>query len=931
MNLVGRRSISSGPNLRHEAESKVLALCNLGRLREALEAFCSYQRPLSSSTYSHLLQLCVDTYAKDEGKILHDSILARGYCPNLHLDTKFIIFFAKAGDLVSARKVFDEMPEKNVVSWTALMSGYSQNGFLEETLAIFSLMHRSCNKANQFTYASVLKACTGTNCIRSGLQIQGCIEKSRFRQNLYVNSALVDFHLKCGVLQDARSLFWRMEDRDVVLWNSMIGGHAVRGLAYESFRLFFSMLKEGKIPDHFTFASILRACGLVKDFLNADKMHSFIIKSGFASHYAVAGSLIDAYVKCRRISTARLLYDSLAEEDLVSCTTLISGYSKDRSYSRDALKLYCKINQTGMKIDNVILCSMLNVSANEASLDLGKQIHGRAVKNQSKHDVALHNSLVDMYAKSGELKDAHLAFDEMKSKNVISWTSLITGYGKHGQGADAVTLFKKMEDNGVEPNDITFLSLISACSHSGLTRKGMNFFDLMVNKYTIQPRSEHYACVVDLLGRQGLINEAYNFVKRMNFKPNISVWGAMLGACGIHDNRSLGEVAAGNLLTLYPQKSVNYVVLANIYAAASLWENAWRTRKLMQQKSSQKDAGCSSIYLPRHDNMASSSKRSRISNGSSSSSRNENFSSKENEAAYERYSACKITSSRILIQPNIDFEIMPLFSSTKLSFILTLTHSYHKKIFLQFLSNLRVIPDASRMSSFVLQQKVQITKKDLENFLHLRTEGDRAHTMILDSDYNWRAVNHKLRRIDNTYHQPRVYTLHQNARIIQHVLRSCIISNVEDRINMTPLLSIVTYLIMSNTPFDEVQLILDYIHNLTDIRHPQTKRKKNLALERLVSYVLEKKYGLTYSEPPTEEPIFFTNAFFRVLFHENQPAGEEDLEGEAAPEPTPDPNQNAYQEIINRFGTMEAHFDQHFDQIEFRMKAQEDQHNANMT
>ncbi|KAI0498774.1 hypothetical protein KFK09_019667 [Dendrobium nobile] len=600
MNLVGRRSISSRPNLRHVAESKVVALCNLGRLREALEAFCSYQSPLSPSTYSHLLQLCVDTCAIDEGKILHESILARGYCPNLHLNTKFIIFFAKAGDLVSARKVFDQMPEKNVVSWTALMSGYSQNGFLEETLDIFYLMHRGCNKANQFTYASVLKACTGTGCIRSGLQIQGCIEKSRFRQNLYVNSALVDFHLKCGVLEDARSLFWRMDDRDVVLWNSMIGGLAVRGLAYESFRLFFSMLKEGKIPDHFTFASILRACGLVKDFLNADKMHSFVMKSGFANHYAVAGSLIDAYVKCRRITSARLLYDSLPEQDLVSCTTLISGYSQDRSYCRDALKLYCKINQTGMKIDNVILCSMLNVSANEASLDLGKQIHARAVKNQSKHDVALQNALVDMYAKSGELKDAHLAFDEMKSKNVISWTSLITGYGKHGQGADAVTLFKKMEDNRVKPNDITFLSLISACSHSGLTRKGMNFFDLMVNKYAIQPRSEHYSCVVDLLGRQGLINEAYNFVRKMNFKPNISIWGAMLGACGIHDNRSLGEVAAGNLLTLYPQKSVNYVVLANIYATASLWENAWRTRKLMQQKSSQKDAGCSSIDLPRH-------------------------------------------------------------------------------------------------------------------------------------------------------------------------------------------------------------------------------------------------------------------------------------------------------------------------------------------
>ncbi|XP_020591047.1 pentatricopeptide repeat-containing protein At3g20730 [Phalaenopsis equestris] len=597
MNLVGRRSIGSWPNLRHETESKVLALCNLGQLREALETLHSYRNPLASSIYSNLLQVCVDTNAKKEGKFLYDHLFARGYLPNLHLNTKFIIFFANAGELVLARNVFDGMPEPDVVSWTALISGYSQNGFLYEALDIFVLMHRWCNKANQFTYSSVIRACTATRCIRSGLQIQGCVEKSRFRQNLYVNGALVDFHLKCGMLEDAWSLFWGMEDRDVVLWNSMIGGHLVRGLADDSFKLFISMLEEGKFPDHFTFASILKACGLRKDFLNADKMHSLVIKSGCSSHYAVSGSLIDAYVKCKRMCSARLLYDSLPEQDLFSCTALITGYSTDGSFSRDALKLYCKFNQTGMKIDDVILCSMLNVSANEASLDLGRQIHACTVKNQSNHDLALHNALVDMYAKSGELQDAHLAFDEIKNKNVISWTSLITGYGKHGQGEDAVMLFNKMEDNGVKPNDVTFLSLISACSHTGLARKGMNFFDLMVNKYAIQPRSEHYSCVVDLLGREGLINEAYNFVKTMNFKPNISIWSAMLGACRIHDNKSIGEVAAGNLLAFYPQKSVNYVVLANIYAAASLWENAWKTRNLMEQKSIQKDRGCSSIYL----------------------------------------------------------------------------------------------------------------------------------------------------------------------------------------------------------------------------------------------------------------------------------------------------------------------------------------------
>ncbi|KAL0927626.1 hypothetical protein M5K25_001817 [Dendrobium thyrsiflorum] len=326
--------------------------------------------------------------------------------------------------------------------------------------------------------------------------------------------------------------------------------------------------------------------------------------------------------------------------------------------------------------------------------------------------------------------------------------------------------------------------------------------------------------------------------------------------------------------------------------------------------------------------IASSSKRSKVSKGSS---RNENFLSKDNETAYGRYSASKITPSRILIQSDIDFQILPLFSSTQLSFILTLSHSYHKEMFLQFLSNLRVTPECTRLTSFVMQQKVIIDKEDLGTFLHLRTEGDRLHTLIQEADISWSLVNDTLRGNKDKVHQPRVYTLLQNARIIKHVLRSSIIPKAGDRVNITPLLSLVTHLIMTNTPFDEAQLILDYIHRLSDIRHTQTKRKKNIALGHLVCYILEKKYNLIYPEPPTEEPIFFTNASFRSLFHDPTVEGE-DSEGdkEAPSEPASVPNQNAFNDIIQRFDTMETNFGQRFDQIDLHMKTQEDRHNLDM-
>ncbi|KAL0904656.1 hypothetical protein M5K25_026785 [Dendrobium thyrsiflorum] len=263
-------------------------------------------------------------------------------------------------------------------------------------------------------------------------------------------------------------------------------------------------------------------------------------------------------------------------------------------------------------------------------------------------------------------------------------------------------------------------------------------------------------------------------------------------------------------------------------------------------------------------NMASNSKRSRISKGSSSSSRDKNFFPKKT----------RLHMGGILLLKSHPL-ILPLFSSTQLSFILTLTHSYHKKIFLQFLSNLIVIPDYTRMTSFVMQQKTY----ELFCILELR---DRLHTLIQDYDISWSFVNETLRGNKDKYHQPRVYTLHQNARIIQHVLRSCIIPKAGDRVNMIPLLSLVTHLIMSDKPFDEAQLILDYIRSLTDIRHPQTKRKKNIALGHLG----------------------------------------EDLEGEreVPPEPAPAPNQNAYQDMIQKFDTMEVNFGKRFDQIELHMK-----------
>ncbi|XP_042520771.1 pentatricopeptide repeat-containing protein At3g20730 [Macadamia integrifolia] len=576
-------------------QSKIKSLCNRGRLKEALNILDSKPILQDLSLYSPILQLCINLRAEKEGRFVHDHVLRNGLNLDLHFNTKLVIFYSKIGDIKAAYIVFDRMSSRSVVSWTAMISGFAQKGYSKDALEVFKEMHRSGVKANQFTYGSVLKACTNMLSLEVGKQIQGCIVKGIFLEDLFVQSALVCLHSKCGRLEDAQYLFERMLERDTVSWNALIGGYAVQGLADVSFGMFQSMLRDGMMPDQFTFGSVLRACGGGKALNKVKQIHGLIIQLGFGSYEVVTGSLIDAYAKSGRLRSAKLLYDSMPEKDLISCTALITRYAHVGGYRKEAFGLFGEIIQMQMGMDSIILCSMLNICANVALLSLGRQIHAISLKKQPNCDVAMGNAFIDMYAKSGEIDDANRAFDDIKEKNVISWTSLIAGYGKHGYGDKAIKIFEKMEDNNLKPNDVTFLTLLFACSHTGMTTKGWECFTSMVNTYKISPRVEHYACMVDLLARGGQLEEAYELVSKMSIKPNTSIWGSILGACRIYGNTSLGEVAARNLFDLDPRNAVNYVALAGIYAAAGLWENASEMRKLMKDRRIEKDPAWSSV------------------------------------------------------------------------------------------------------------------------------------------------------------------------------------------------------------------------------------------------------------------------------------------------------------------------------------------------
>lgn len=406
------------------------------------------------------------------------------------------------------------------------------------------------------------------------------------------------FYTKCECLGDAQKVFDEMPQRNVVSWTAMISGYSQRGYASEALNLFLKMLRSGTEPNEFTFASVLTSCKGALGIEQGRQIHSLIIKSMFESHIYVGSSLLDMYSKSGKIHEARGVFESLPERDVVSCTAIISGYAQ-MGLDEEALELFRRLQREGMTCNYVTYASVLTALSGLAAVDHGKQVHNHVLRSELPFYVVLQNSLIDMYSKCGNLTYSRRIFDNMTERTVISWNAMLVGYSKHGKGGEVVELFKLLkEQNKVKPDTVTFLAVLSGCSHGGMEDRGLEFFDDMVSgKDGVEPEIEHYGCVVDLLGRSGEVEKAFEFVKQMPFEPTAAIWGSLLGACRVHSNVDIGELVAKWLIEIEPENSGNYVILSNLYASVGRWEDARNVRQLMNEKAVIKEPGRSWIEL----------------------------------------------------------------------------------------------------------------------------------------------------------------------------------------------------------------------------------------------------------------------------------------------------------------------------------------------
>lgn len=535
-------------------------------------------------TIVKVLQTCVKMGALSEGKQIHGFVIRRELEFNLSICNSLISMYSKNERLELARIVFESMRDRNlsswnsiisgyaglgclndarnlfhemevsgvrpdIVTWNCLLSGHSLHGSYKEVLNILQRMQGVGLRLNSGSITSVIKAVIKLGFTNMGKEIHGYVLRNVLDNDVYVGTSLLDMYVKNNCLTNARVVFNNMKNRNIFAWNSLISGYSYKGLFEDAEKLLSQMIKEGIKPDLVTWNCLV-------------------------SGYSMWGCSKEALAVIHRIRSFGLT------PNVVSWTALISGCSQNDSY-RDSFEFFIQMLEEGIKPNSATISSLLRTCAGLSLLQKGEEIHCISMKDGFTEDVYVSTALIDMYSKSGKLKNAHKVFKKIQNKTLASWNCMIMGFAIYGFGREVISLFYEMCGVGVQPDSITFTAILSGCKNAGLVDEGWKYFDGMSMYYNIIPTIEHYSCMVDLLGRAGYLDEARDFIRNMPLKPDATIWGALLGSCKIHNNIEYAEFAAKKLFELEPHNSANYVLMMNLYAISNRWEDVERVKDLM--------------------------------------------------------------------------------------------------------------------------------------------------------------------------------------------------------------------------------------------------------------------------------------------------------------------------------------------------------------
>lgn len=486
---------------------------------------------------------------------------------------------------------------RNMSRWNTRLRELAKDGHFKQGLDNYRQMLRHGESPNAFTFPFVLKSCAALSLSFLGQQLHSHVLKTGCQSEPFVQTSLISMYCKCSFMDNARDLFEENpQSRNLtVCYNSLIAGYSLNSQISNAISLFCGMRRDGVSFNAITMLGLVPVCTFSSQLGFGMSLHCCIVKSGLITDLSVANCLLTMYVRCGPPDVARKLFDEVPVKELITWNAMISGYCQN-GHCTQVLDMYNEMNSCGIYPDPITLVGVLSSCAHLGAHRIGCEVDKRIHITGLSSNRFLRNALVNMYARCGNLVKARSIFDRMVDRNLISWTAIICGYGMHGQGETSVQLFDEMLESGIQPDGAAFVGVLSACSHAGLTYKGLAYFNEMRN-YKLQPGPEHYSCVVDLLGRAGRLNEALELIRSMPIKPDGAVWGALLGACKIYKNIDIAELAFEKVIELEPTNIGYYVLLSNIYSEAEYLEGIQRVRVMMRERNLKKEPGCSYVEL----------------------------------------------------------------------------------------------------------------------------------------------------------------------------------------------------------------------------------------------------------------------------------------------------------------------------------------------
>ncbi|KAL8222941.1 hypothetical protein R6Q57_020340 [Mikania cordata] len=540
------------------------------------------------------------------GEQIHGMSFKLGLCIHVNVSNSLVNMYSKIGCLTSSSRVFYEMDETDVVSWNSIINNYVQSGLIEESFDLYIEMLRGGLKPDHFTLASVLRSCSSFSrgsYLNLTQQIHVHAMKNGLDGDTFVSTTLVDSYSRNGKLEEAEFLFVNRDGFDLGSCNAMMFGYINSGDIHKACGLFTLMHKNGENPDEITLATMAKACAFLVSLKYGKQVHGYAFKLGVDQDLYLSSSLLDMYIKCGDMEDAHHVFDEIRYPDEVSWTSMILGCVENGDENR-AFVIYHKMRQSGVLPDEYTFATLIKACSYSTALEQGRQIHANAIKSNCGGDAYVSTSLIDFYAKCGNIDESYSLFKRTRVHNIVIWNAMLVGLAQYGHGKEALDLFNDLKSNAnLMPDRVTFIGVLSACSHSGLISEAYVYFDSMVRGYGIKPEIEHYSCLVDALGRGGLVKEAESLITTMPFEASSSMYRALLGACRVLGDMETGKRVATKLLELEPFDSSAYVLLSNIYAASNQWSKVAEARKTMISKNVKKDPGFSWINIKSKDHV----------------------------------------------------------------------------------------------------------------------------------------------------------------------------------------------------------------------------------------------------------------------------------------------------------------------------------------